>query len=74
MSDSVRYHVTVGDDTFEVEIDAEGVRVDGDRIPVCGPESAGPHLYSFLLGGASYTVLAERSGPGVWELQFRGRR
>jgi len=74
VSDSVRYHVTVGDDTFEVEIDAEGVRVDGDRIPVCGPDLAGPHLYSFLVGGASYTVLAERSGPGVWDLQLRGRR
>lgn len=70
----MRYHVSVGDDTFEVEIDAEGVRVDGDRIPVCGPEVAGPNLYSFLVAGASHTVLAERGGSGVWNLQLGGRR
>jgi len=70
----VRYHVSVGDDSFEVEVDHEGVSVDGERITVCGPEQAGPNLYSFLVGGASHTVLAERAGPGVWDLQLRGRR
>ena len=70
----MRYHVTVGDDTFEVEIDAEGVRIDGEPVAVGGPESVGPSLYSFLVGGASHTVVAERSGPGVWNLQLRGRR
>ena len=70
----MRYHVTVGDHTFEVEIDAEGVRVDGDPLPVCGPESVGPNLYSILVGGASHTVLAERVGSGVWNLQVRGQR
>ena len=74
MSSSVRYHVTVGDATFEVEIDAEGVCVDGDRIEVCGPELVSLNLYSFLVGGASHTVLAERDGSGVWALQLRGRR
>jgi pyruvate carboxylase subunit B len=70
----VRYHVTVGDVTFEVEIDEEGVRVDGDRMEACGPELVSPNLYSLLVGGASHTVLAERGGSGVWALQFRGRR
>ena len=74
MSSHVRYHVTVGAVTLEVEIDPEGVRVDGDRIPASGPELAGSNLYSFLVDGASHTVLAERGASGVWDLQLRGQR
>jgi pyruvate carboxylase subunit B len=69
----VRYHVTVGDATFEVELDPEGVRVNGDRMEACGPELVSPNLYSFLVGGASHTVLAERGGSGLWNLQLRGQ-
>ena len=68
------YHVTVGDVTFEVEIDAEGGRVDGSRMETRAPELVSPNLYAFLVDGASHTVLAERDGPGVWDLQLRGRR
>jgi len=74
MSSPVRYHVTVGDVTLEVEIDADGVRVDGERLQASGPEVVSPNLYSFLMNGASHTVLAERGGSGVWDLQLRGRR
>ena len=70
----MRYHVTVGDATFEVEIDAEGLQVDGDRMEASPPELVSPNLYSFLVDGASHTVLAERGGSGVWDLQLRGRR
>ena len=73
MGKPARYHVTVGDVTIEVQIDAEGVRVDGDRMEASGPELVRPNLYSFLVGGASHTVLAERGGPGVWALQLRGQ-
>lgn len=74
MSNPKRYHVEVDDVTFEVEIDAEGVRIDGDLIQVDGPEPLSPKLYSFLVDGASHTVLAERSGSGAWDLQLGGRR
>jgi pyruvate carboxylase subunit B len=74
MNSHVRYHVTVGAVTLDVEVDAEGVLVDGDRILASGPELAGSNVYSFLVDGASHTVLAERSAPGVWDLQLRGRR
>ena len=70
----MRYHVTVGDVTFEVDIDAEGVRLDGEGLGVCSPELVSPGLYSFLVDGSSSTVLAERGGSGVWDLQLRGRR
>lgn len=70
----MRYDVTVGGVTLEVEIDAEGVRVDGDRREVRAPEPVSPGFYSFLVAGASHTVLAERAGSGGWDLQFRGCR
>ena len=70
----MRYHVTVGDVTFEVEIDAEGGRVDGEQMEAFGPEVVSPNLYSFIVDGASHTVLTERVGSGVWDLQLRGRR
>ena len=68
----MRYHVTVGDVTFEVEIDAEGGRVDGEQMEAFGPEVVSPNLYSFIVDGASHTVLADRGGS-VWNLQLRGR-
>ena len=68
----MRYHVTVGAVTLAVEIDAEGVRVDGERMQVLGPEAVSPNLYSFIVDGASHTVLADRDGS-VWNLQLRGR-
>ena len=69
----MRYHVTVGDVTLEVEVDPEGVSVDGDRIEARDPESVSPNLYSIFVDGASRTVLAKRGGSGVWDLQLRGR-
>ncbi|MED5564562.1 MAG: acetyl-CoA carboxylase biotin carboxyl carrier protein subunit [Gemmatimonadota bacterium] len=74
MNNHVRYHVTVGAVTLDVEIDAEGVLIDGDRILATGPELAGSNVYSFLVDGASHTVLAERGASGVWDLQLRGQR
>ncbi len=73
MSNPVCYHVTVGAVTLDVEIDAEGVRVDGERMQALGPEVVSPSLYSFIVDGSSYTVLAERGESGVWDLQLRGR-
>ena len=58
---------------MDVEIDAEGVRVDGERMQALGPEVVSPSLYSFIVDGSSYTVLAERGEDGVWDLQLRGR-
>ncbi len=70
----MRYHVTVGDVTFEVDIDGDEVVLDGDRMQACAPELVSPDLYSFIVEGSSNTVLAERGGPGVWDLQLGGRR
>ena len=68
------YHVTVGGATIEVEIDDDVVRVDGDGVRVEGPEEVSPAAYSFLVDGASHTILAERSGSSDWDLRLRGRR
>ncbi len=69
----MRYHVTVGDATFEVEIDAGEVLIDGASIAVGGLEAAGDDVYSLLVDGESHTILAERGGSGGWSLQIRGR-
>jgi len=58
----MRYHVNVGDLTFEVEIDDQGVWIDGSRMDACAPEPVSPDLYSFLMDGASYTVLPGEPG------------
>ena len=57
-----------------MEIEAEGGLVNGDRMQALAPELVSPNLYSFLVDGASHTVLAERGGLGIWDLQLRGRR
>ena len=70
LSKPVRYHVTVGDLTFDVEIDAQGAWVDGDRMEACSLEPVSQDVYSFLVDGASHMVLAERAGSGRWDLQL----
>jgi pyruvate carboxylase subunit B len=69
----VRYFVTVGDVTFDVDVEDERVSIDGEALEACAPEPLGSSFYSFLVDGASHTVLAERVGSGEWALQLRGR-
>ena len=70
----MRYWATVGERTFEVEVEGDGVRVDGRPFDVeaCGIEAT--HVHSFLIGSRSHRVVARRTGPGAWDLHLRGRR
>jgi pyruvate carboxylase subunit B len=70
----MRYHVTVGGRTFEVELGAEGVTVDGVRVAADLAHVSGTDVHSLLLGGTSYRLVGTRSGAGVWDLNLRGRR
>jgi biotin carboxyl carrier protein len=70
----MRYFVTVGERTFEIElgggqalIDGRPVRVELRTIPAAG----GHHL---LVDAASHVVLAEPAGQGTWRVQIAGRR
>ena len=69
----MRYHVDIGDATFEVVIEPEGISFEGRSIDVSDEAIVGTDVHSFLIGRESYRVLAKREGAGRWGLQLRGR-
>ena len=69
----MRYYVTIRGNTFEVDIDDDGVRVDGEFVEVSALQVTGTDVHSFLLDGESHRIVARRSGRGEWDLHLRGR-
>ena len=69
----MRYHVDIGDATFEVVIDPEGISLDGRSVDVSHEAIVGTDVHSFLIGRESHRILAQREGAGRWDLQLRGR-
>lgn len=69
----MRYFVTMGDRTVEVELGAAGVRVDGVEVDADLVEMDGTEVRSLLLDGRSHRVLAGRKGRGIWSLHLAGR-
>ncbi len=70
----MRWFVTVGERTFEVELGPDGVLVDGTPMETDLAHVEGTGLHSLMLDGASYRLLASRDRGGTWELHLRGRR
>lgn len=68
------YHVTIGKRTFEVDLAADGVRVDGREVAADMAHVDGTPLHNLLLDGASYRLVAKRIAAGRWGLHMRGRR
>ena len=70
----MRYHVTVGGRTGQVELAPDGIRVDGEPV-VADLQSVpdGP-VRSLLLDSASHRLVARSAGRGRWDLQLHGRR
>src|SRR2546430_15573805 len=72
---AVKYWVSIGGQTIEVDVDGNrvtigGVRLDTDLAPVSGTP-----LYHLLLGGESWSVAAEPlEGVGRWALGMVGER
>jgi pyruvate carboxylase subunit B len=69
----MRYFVTVGSRTVEVELGAEGVRVDGVDVTADLLEMDGTEVRSLLLSGRSHRILTSRNGRGSWSLHLSGR-
>ncbi len=63
----MRYYVTVSDTTYEVDIDENGVHVDGEPVEASALQVAGTDVHSFLVDGESHRVVASSSGKGGWE-------
>lgn len=69
----MRYHVAVRGRAFVVDVEPDGVKVDGRPAAVdlaLTPDSPVRHL---VLDGASWTVVAEPGAtPGTWRLTLSG--
>jgi biotin carboxyl carrier protein len=71
----VKYFVTIGAQTHEVEVDGSHVVVGGVAFETQLAAVSGTPLYHLLLGGASWTVAAEPlEGAGRWALGLVGER
>ena len=71
----MKYFVTIGARTVEVEVDGNRVTVDGVGLETQFAAVSGTPLYHLLLGGASWTVAAELlEGAGRWALGMVGER
>jgi pyruvate carboxylase subunit B len=70
----MKYFVTVGGSTVEVELGSGGITVDGVEVSGALAHLEGTHLRSLLLDGASHPILAHRRDGGTWDLHIRGRR
>jgi len=71
----VKYFVTIGAQTLEVEVDGARVLVGGEPFETQLAAVSGTPLYHLLLGGESWTVAAEPlEGSGRWVLGMVGER
>jgi len=68
----MRYFVTIGDRTLDVELGPHGVVVEGEKVDADLLEMDGTEVRSLLLGGRSHRVLATRKEKGVWGLHLSG--
>ncbi|MBW3535747.1 MAG: biotin/lipoyl-binding protein [Gemmatimonadetes bacterium] len=70
----MRYYVTIGTRTVEVDLGADGVRVDGEPVDASIERVEGTRVRSLLLDGASHRLVARPLERRVWDLHLRGRR
>ena len=71
----MKYVVTIGGQTIEVEVDGGRVLVGGEPLETHLTGVAGTPLYHLLLGGASWTVAVQPlEGVGRWALGAAGER
>src|SRR5437016_8089266 len=71
----MKYFVSIGAQTHEVEVDGNRVTVDGVGLETDLVAVSGTPLYHLLLAGASWTVAAEPlEGAGRWTLGLVGER
>ena len=71
----MKYFVTIGAQTVEVEVDGDRVLVGGEPLDVHLAPLSGTPLYHLLLGGESWTVAAQPlEGDGHWAMGAVGER
>jgi biotin carboxyl carrier protein len=71
----MKYFVTIGAQTIEVEVDGDRVLVGGEAVDVHLAPLAGTPLYHLLLGAESWTVAAQPlEEDGRWAMGAVGER
>jgi len=71
----VKYFVTIGAQTIEVDVDGDRVLVGGEPVDAHLAPLEGTPLYHLLLAGASWTVAAQPlEGDGRWAMGVVGER
>jgi len=71
----VKYFVTIGSQTVEVEVEGQRVVVGGEPLDAHLAPLPGTPLYHLLLGGTSWTVAAQAlEGDGRWAMGMAGER
>jgi len=69
----MRYFVTLGERTFEVELGAEGARIDGEAADATLANADGTPVRGLRVDAETYRLVAERGARGRWKLLLRGR-
>lgn len=70
----MKYFVTIGGRTLEVDLDPRGARVDGREISAELRELPGTPVRHLLADGHSLPLVATPVEPGVWDLHVAGAR
>jgi len=68
------YHVTMAGRTLQVELDADGIRVDGTAVEADLATIEGTDVRTLLLDGASHRMVVRAEGSGRWYVLLGGRR
>ncbi len=68
-----RYFVTIGGRTIPVDLEPGRVLVDGEAVDADLASVDGSALRSLIVDGASYSLLARRTGSGRWGVRLGGR-
>ena len=69
----MRYYVTIRDTTVEVDLEPEGVQVNGKAVETDLVRVEGTDIHSLLVDGVSHRLVARREGQGSWRLFLRGQ-
>ena len=69
----MRYFVTIGDRTFEIDISGDRVAVDGEALTADLAQVAGTPVRRLSVNGTSHRVVAQRGETrGLWDLHVDG--
>ena len=69
----MRYHVRIGERTFEVDLGEDGVRIDDGPVEATLGQADGTPVRGLKMDAETYRVVADRGPRGNWKLHLRGR-